>query len=55
MAKELKLPQAEYVAGNVDYPEMVKKDFRKAVMILMLTGLSTAVIVAGLYFILLYF
>ena len=54
MAKEIKLPKPEFIAGDIDYPEMIKKDFRKALMILVLAILSTAVIITGFYFLLLY-
>ena len=44
-----KLPKAELIQGEIDYPEMIKQDFRKAVLIIFLTTLSSLVITAGLF------
>ena len=44
-----KLPKPELFEGEVDFPEMIKKDFRKAVLIISLTALSTIVLVGALW------
>ena len=46
---KLKLPKPELLEGEIDYPEMIKKDFRKAILILILTTLSTIVLVGALW------
>jgi len=44
-----KLPKAEFIHGEIDYPEMIKQDFRKAFRIIVLSSISTIAIVAGLF------
>ncbi|MBY8993791.1 MAG: hypothetical protein KGD59_04520 [Candidatus Heimdallarchaeota archaeon] len=46
---QIKLPKAELIQGNIDYPEMIKQDFRKALLIIGLTVLSTLVVTTGLF------
>ncbi|MGC9779865.1 MAG: hypothetical protein HZR80_11530 [Candidatus Heimdallarchaeota archaeon] len=46
---KLKLPKPELFEGEVDFPEMIKKDFHKAVLILSLTALSTIILVGALW------
>jgi hypothetical protein len=43
------LPKAEFIQGEIDYPEMINKDFRKAVTIVLLTILSTLIFVGGVF------
>lgn len=50
----LKLPKPELIQGEVDFPEMIKADFRKAVLIIGLSVLTTAVITVG-FFLLFFF
>ncbi|MHA1125294.1 MAG: hypothetical protein ACTSO7_06255 [Candidatus Heimdallarchaeota archaeon] len=50
MSREnIKLPEAEFIVGEVDFPEMIKADFRKAMLIMGLTTISTAIITVGLW------
>ncbi|MBK5113626.1 MAG: hypothetical protein JJE41_08340 [Candidatus Heimdallarchaeota archaeon] len=46
---QIKLPKAELIQGDIDYPEMIKQDFRKALLIIGLTVLSTLVVTTGLF------
>lgn len=50
----LKLPKPEFIEGEIDYPEMIKKDLRKAMLIMGLSAISsmilTAIVWALLYF-----
>ena len=46
---QLKLPKAELMEGEIDYPEMIKRDFRKAILIISLATISTIVVTAGLF------
>lgn len=48
------LPKPELIQGEIDFPEMIKKDFRKALSIVLLSVFTTLVVVAGLW-VLLYF
>lgn len=40
---KLKLPKPEFIQGEIDYPEMIKKDFRKAMLIITLTLISSII------------
>jgi hypothetical protein len=44
-----KLPKAEFIHGEIDYPEMIKQDFRKALLIILLSVFSTLAVTAGLF------
>ena len=46
--EKLKLPKPELIEGQIDFPEMIKKDFRKALLIVGLTLLTTLIITGGL-------
>ncbi|NPE08184.1 MAG: hypothetical protein GNW80_07880 [Asgard group archaeon] len=46
---QLKLPKAEFIHGEIDYPEMIKRDYRKALLVIFLATISTVAIVAGLF------
>jgi hypothetical protein len=46
---KLKLPKPEFIQGEIDYPEMIKKDFRKALLIITLSLLSTIVATAAVW------
>ena len=46
---QLTLPKAEFLEGEIDYPEMIKRDYRKALLIIFLSTISTVAIVAGLF------
>ena len=56
MSSEIKfdLPKPEFIEGEIDFPEMIKQDFRKALTIVGISGLTaiitTAVIWALLFF-----
>lgn len=50
MSREnIKLPEVELIQGEVDFPEMIKADFRKALIIMGLSVLCTAVLTVGLW------
>lgn len=50
MSREnIKLPKPELIEGEVDFPEMIKADFRKALLIIMLTVVTTLIFTAGLW------
>jgi hypothetical protein len=50
MSREnIKLPEAELIAGEVDFPEMIKADFRKALTIMGLATLATAIFTVALW------
>jgi len=46
---QLKLPKPEFLEGEIDYPEMIKRDYRKALLIIFLSTISTVAIAAGLF------
>jgi hypothetical protein len=46
---KLKLPKPEFIEGEIDYPEMIKKDFRKAMLIITLTVLTTIFVTVGVW------
>ncbi len=46
---QLKLPKPEFIQGEIDYPEMIKQDYRKALLIIFLSTISTVAIVVGLF------
>lgn len=49
----LSLPKPEFIQGDIDYPEMIKQDFRKAMLIIGLAALGSLILTAGIW--LLYF
>ena len=46
---QLKLPKPEFLEGEIDYPEMIKRDYRKALLIIFLSTISTVAIAAELF------
>ena len=54
MSSISKLPKPEFIEGDIDFPEMIKQDFRKAILILSLTLISALVFTGG-FFALAYF
>lgn len=40
---KLKLPKPEFIQGEIDYPEMIRKDFRKALLIIILSTISSVI------------
>jgi len=42
------IPKPEIIEGEIDFPEMIKADFRKALIIIGLTLLATMLTTAGL-------
>jgi hypothetical protein len=46
---QIKLPKAELLEGEIDYPEMIKRDYRKSLLIIGLAVLSTLVVTVGLF------
>jgi hypothetical protein len=53
--KTVSLPKAELIQGKIDYPEMIKNDFKKAMLILGLSLLTSLVFIAGLFALFYYF
>ncbi|MHA1740216.1 MAG: hypothetical protein ACTSXA_15740 [Candidatus Heimdallarchaeota archaeon] len=50
MSREnVKLPEAELIQGEVDFPEMIKADFRKAMTIMGLATIATAIFTVALW------
>ena len=50
MSREnIKLPEVELIQGEVDFPEMIQADFKKALIIMGLSMLATAIITVGLW------
>ncbi len=50
MSREtVKLPEAELIQGEIDFPEMIKADFRKALLVIGLSLLSTVILTVGLW------
>ena len=49
MSRKTKLPKAEYLQGDIDFPEMIRADFRKAILINALTLSLTIVVTGGLF------
>jgi len=43
------LPKPELIEGEIDYTEMIKKDYRKATLIILLTILATGIVTVGLF------
>jgi len=43
-----KIEKPEIIEGEIDFPEMIKADFRKALLIIGLTFLATMITTAGL-------
>lgn len=54
MSSKISLPKPELIEGEVNFPEMIKQDFRKAVLIISLSMIS-GLIVTGALFVLAYF
>jgi hypothetical protein len=46
---KLSLPKPEFIEGEIDYPEMIKKDFRKAMLILTLSVITALVVSTGVW------
>ncbi|MHA1243883.1 MAG: hypothetical protein ACTSP7_04825 [Candidatus Heimdallarchaeota archaeon] len=50
MSREnVKLPEAELIQGEVDFPGMIKADFRKAMTIMGLATIATAIFTVALW------
>ncbi|MBN1328261.1 MAG: hypothetical protein JXA54_02195 [Candidatus Heimdallarchaeota archaeon] len=50
MPKEtLSLPKPELIQGDIDYPEMIKADFKKAITIIGLSLLTTLIVTTGIF------
>ena len=50
MSREnVKLPEVELIQGDVDYPEMIKADFKKAMLIMGLSIIATAIFTVGMW------
>ena len=50
MSREnIQLPKPELIEGEIDFPEMIKADFRKATLIIALSVLTTIIFTAGLW------
>ena len=47
--EKFSLPKPEFISGEIDYPEMIKRDFREAMLILGLSAILALVFVAGLF------
>ncbi|HUU77988.1 MAG TPA: hypothetical protein VMX55_06545 [candidate division Zixibacteria bacterium] len=56
MSQEFKfdLPKPEFIEGEIDFPEMIKQDFRKAMLIVALSGI-TSIIVSAIIWAILFF
>ena len=54
MSKKSKYLDPEYLEGEIDYSEMVKQDYKKAILIILLTIISAAGLTIAFYFIALY-
>ena len=48
------MEKPEIIEGEIDFPEMIKADFRKALVIIGLTLLATMITTAGLLLIFLF-
>jgi hypothetical protein len=46
---KLKLPKPEFIQGEIDYPEMIRKDFRKALLIILLSMISSVILTIGVW------
>lgn len=49
MSSKITLPQPEFIEGEIDFPEMIKQDFRKAIMILSLSVITALIFTGGLF------
>jgi len=49
MSTKISLPKPEFIEGDIDYPEMINKDFRKAIMIISLSVITALVFTGGLF------
>ncbi len=54
MSKQISLPKPELIEGEINFPEMIKQDFRKAILIISLSMIS-GLLVTGALFALAYF
>ena len=46
---DIKLPKAEFIQGEIDFPEMIQKDFRKALAIVISSIITTIFVTAGIW------
>lgn len=44
-----KLPKAEYLKGEIDFPEMIRADYRKAILVHLLSATATLLVTGGLF------
>ncbi len=51
----LNLPKPELIQGEIDYPEMIKADFKKAVTIITLSLVTTIIITTGIFLLAFFF
>jgi hypothetical protein len=50
MSREtIKLPEVELIQGEVDYPEMIKADFKKAMTIMILSTIGSIILTVGIW------
>ena len=50
MSREnIKLPEVELIQGEVDFPEMIKADFKKALLIMGLSTIATAIFTVAMW------
>ena len=49
MSSKNSLPQPEFIEGEIDFPEMIKQDFRKAVLIISLSAITALIVTGGLF------
>ena len=49
MSSKSSLPTPEFIEGEIDFPEMIKQDFRKAVLIISLSVVTALVVTGGLF------
>ena len=54
MSSKISLPKPELIEGDINFPEMIKQDFRKAILIISLSMIS-GILVTGALFALAYF
>ncbi|MEA2069795.1 MAG: hypothetical protein U9O98_00740 [Asgard group archaeon] len=46
---KIDLPKPEFIEGEIDFPEMIRKDYRKALTIIALTLITTLIVTGGLW------
>ncbi|HUT82931.1 MAG TPA: hypothetical protein VMZ29_17175 [Candidatus Bathyarchaeia archaeon] len=49
------LPKPEFIQGEIDYPEMIKADFKKAITIIGLSLLTTIVVATSIFLLAFFF